>query len=140
EQRRLEQRGRDAGGDPAMNAKSLLVILALALPFPGRAHVVPMSVPELAASSPQVVVATVESGRSHWNAPHTLIVTDYTLRIEERLRGEVPDRLSITMPGGAVGRERDETCVSVHLEPGTRYLLFLDDPGSLSPIAGAAQG
>jgi hypothetical protein len=118
----------------------LILLLVLAASLPGKAHVVPMSLPELAAASPDVVIATVEGKQSRWNESHTFIVTDYTLRIEDRLRGEAPDRISITVLGGTVGRERDDTCVSVHLEPGSRYLLFLDDPGSLSPVTGAAQG
>jgi hypothetical protein len=101
-----------------------------------------MSVPELAAASPHVVVATVEGKQSRWNEQHTLIVTDYTLRVEERLRGTAPDRISITVPGGTVGRISDELCVSVHLQPGTRYLLFLGEIGrlALTPVLGAGQG
>jgi len=120
---------------------SFLFLTAAFVPRLG-AHVLPMSVPELAASSPHVVVATVEGKQSRWNELRTLIVTDYTLRIEERLRGEAPERTTITVPGGAVGPIRDELCVSVQLEPGARYLLFLGELGrpSLTPVVGAAQG
>src|SRR5262249_9654313 len=96
----------------------------------------------LAAASPHIVVVMVESRQSRWNGQHTLLVTDYALRVEERLRGEAPDRFSITVPGGTLGRFSDETCVTVHLEPGSRYLLFLgrlDEP-SLLPVTGAWQG
>ena len=46
------------------------------------------------------------------------------------------------MPGGTLGRFSDETCVTVHLEPGSRYLLFLGNLGepSLTPVTGAWQG
>jgi hypothetical protein len=121
----------------------LFLLLAAALsPRASSAHVLSMSVPELAAASPHIVVATVEGRRSRWNGPRDFIVTDYTLRIEDRLRGQSPGRVVITVPGGTLGNLSDETCLSVHLEPGSRYLLFLGEPGgrSLTPVIGAAQG
>lgn len=125
--------------------RRIAVLLALAPFLTPRiltAHVARITVPELAAVAPHVVVAVVESRQSRWNAQHTLLVTDYALRIEERLRGEAPDRVSITVPGGSLGDLSDETCVTVSLEPGARYLLFLGrlDRPSLTPILGAGQG
>ncbi len=107
-----------------------------------KAHVERMSVREITAASPHIVVATVEESRSRWNGLHTLILTDYTLRVEERLRGTAPDRISITVPGGTLGKISDDTCISVHLQPGSRYLLFLGDLGhpTLTPVVGAGQG
>jgi hypothetical protein len=106
------------------------------------AHVELMSVSEIAAASPDIVVATVEGRRSRWNELHTLILTDYTLRVEERLRGTAADRISITVPGGTLGKVSDDTCISVHLQPGARYLLFLGDLGhpTLTPVVGGEQG
>jgi hypothetical protein len=106
------------------------------------AHVELMSVREIAAASPHIVVATVEERRSRWNELHTLILTDYTLRVEERLRGTAPDRISITVPGGTLGKLSDDTCISVHLQPGARYLLFLGDLDhpTLTPVVGGGQG
>lgn len=124
-----------------------LVVLAVAaaaslLPSVLRAHVELLSGRELVEASPHVVVAVVEGRQSRWNPQHTLILTDYTLRIEDRLRGEAADRITISVPGGTIGRTTDETCVSVSLEPGARYLLFLGDLSgpALTPITGAWQG
>jgi hypothetical protein len=123
-------------------ASILLALAAFLIPSVLAAHVERMSVPELAAVSPHIVVALVESREVRWNARHTLLFTDYTLRIEDRLRGGASDRVSISVPGGTLGNLSDETCVTVHLEPGSRYLLFLgrlDQPG-MTPILGAWQG
>jgi hypothetical protein len=121
----------------------LLALLAgLAFPRALAAHVARLSPAELAAASPHIVVAVVESRESRWNDLHALLLTDYTLRVEERLRGDAPDRLALSVPGGTLGNLSDETCITVHLEPGARYLLFLgrlDEP-SLIPVTGAWQG
>jgi hypothetical protein len=134
-----EARFRAAG---SIQAVVLLALAVLLFPRISAAHVAPVSVSELAAVAPHVVVATVEGKASRWNAQHTLLVTDYTLRIEEHLRGAAADRAVITVPGGTLGDLTDDTCVSVHLEPGARYLLFLGelDRPSFTPILGAGQG
>jgi hypothetical protein len=119
-----------------------IVLCALVFPSGLFAHVQPMSVREMTAASPDIVVATVERRESRWNALHTLILTGYTLRVEERLRGAAPERISLTVPGGTLGSVADDTCISVHLETGARYLLFLNDldPAGWLPVTGAGQG
>jgi hypothetical protein len=119
-----------------------LCLAVLISPSVLSAHVELMSVREIAAASPNIVVATVEERRSRWNDLRTLILTDYTLRVEESLRGTAPDRISITVPGGTLGKVSDDTCISVHLQPGARYLLFLGDLDhpTLTPVVGGEQG
>jgi len=135
-----------SGRRRALRARAAVVfclgLAALVSPPFLSAHVELMSVREIAAASPHIVVATVEERRSRWNDLRTLILTDYTLRVEERLRGAAPDRISITVPGGTLGRLSDDTCISVHLQPGARYLLFLGDLGhpTLTPVVGGEQG
>lgn len=124
--------------------KRLPAILLFILLIPGAlgAHVAQMTSRELAAASANVVVAVVEGREVRWNDRHTLLMTDYTLRVEDRLRGRAPERLTLTVPGGTLGDLSDEVCTTVDLETGARYLLFLDslDRPSLAPIVGAAQG
>lgn len=121
-------------------AAPLAVVLSLSFLSPVSATVAPLSAPELAAASPHVVVAVVEGAESRWD--RSLIVTDYSLRIEERLQGDAPGRVTISIPGGAVGDETHETSVSFPLEVGARYLLFLRDLDrpTLTPVTGAWQG
>ncbi|MFY9825949.1 MAG: matrixin family metalloprotease [Thermoanaerobaculia bacterium] len=136
------RRARAARGLAFVLSSFLLALAGVFGPNPLAAHVAKVNLPDLAASSPHIVVAVVENRESRWNAQHTLLFTQYTLRVEERLRGDAPDRVSISVPGGALGNISDETCVTVHLEPGATYLLFLgplDEP-SLTPVVGAWQG
>lgn len=122
------------------------VLLGACLSVPNTsqvtAQVIPLTARQIAAGSPHVVVATVEGSQSRWNDRHTLIVTDYALRIEERLRGGAPERITVTVPGGSVGSETHGVSVSTHLAPGARYLLFLRDLDrpALSPFTGGWQG
>ena len=122
---------------------ALLAAVLLAKPLlPASGQVVPLTDRQLAAGSPHVFVAVVADARSRWNPQHTLILTDYGLRIEDRLKGNAPDRVTLTVPGGTLGGVTHDTSVSTHLATGARYLLFvydLDRP-SLSPMTGGWQG
>ncbi len=121
---------------------ALLAVLAAMTAPPLHSFPLPLTARQLAAGSPHVVVAVVENVRSLWNAQHTLIVTEYGLRIEERLKGGAPERITLTVPGGTVGEETHLTSLSTFLETGARYLLFLEDFGrpTLTPVTGAWQG
>jgi len=138
----MEEMSRCLSRRELLAALLLFALLTLLTPSALGAHVAQMSSRELAAASPTVVVAVVEGREVRWNEKHTLLMTDYTLRVEERLRGEAPERFTLTMPGGTLGDITDEICTTVELEPGVRYLLFLGDLDrpSLSPIVGARQG
>jgi hypothetical protein len=116
--------------------------MAFVLARPASAHMRPLTDRQLAAGSTDVVVAVVESSRSRWNSGGTLIVTDYALRIEDRLKGGAPERLTLTIPGGTVGGETHGTCISTPLAEGARYVLFLDRPegSGVSPVTGGWQG
>jgi len=121
---------------------AVAILTALIPARPAIAHMRPLSDRQLAAVSTDVVVAVVEGSRSRWNAEGSLIVTDYALRIEDRLKGGAPQRLTLTIPGGTVGGETHGTCVSTPLAEGARYILFLDRPegSGLSPVTGGWQG
>jgi hypothetical protein len=97
---------------------------------------------QMVHESEQIVVAVVENASARWNPQHTLIFTDYTLRIEDRLKGEAPARVTLSVPGGSLDGETQETCISTPLATGSRYLLFLGDltHPTLAPVTGSGQG
>lgn len=121
---------------------AVLAALAAMTARPLHSFPLPLTARQLAAGSPHVVVAVVEDARSVWNAEHTLIFTEYGLRIEEQLKGDAPERVTLRVPGGTVGEETHFTSLSTFLETGARYLLFLEDFGrpTFTPVTGGWQG
>lgn len=104
------------------------------------AQIMPSSLEEMAAA-PRIVVAEVESAQSRWNPQGTLIVTDYTFRRIEALRGSFNDTFVLTQGGGTVGDETHQLSDLPVLRPGARYLLVLnreDNPVFSSVRYGAA--
>jgi hypothetical protein len=121
---------------------AFLAALTVLAALPLHASPLPLTARQLAAGSPHVVVAVVEDVQSRWNESHTLIVTDHELRIEDRLKGDAPERVTLTVPGGTVDGETHGTSLSTLLDTGSRYLLFLGDLDrpTFTPVTGGWQG
>lgn len=120
---------------------ALAVLWALAA-VPVFAHTVPLTDTQKVRAAEHIVVAKVARKDVRWNAQRTLIVTDYTVRVEDRLKGEAPRSLRVTVAGGTLGGETHESCLSTRLEEGRRYVLFLNDLSrpAFTPFTGATQG
>ena len=123
----------------------LLAAYALLSAICGRpvlAHTAILSDRQMVHESRHIVVAVVEGAQARWNPQHTLIFTDYILRIEDRLKGNAPARITLSLPGGTLDGETHTTSLDVQLVPGSRYLLFLGDLGqpTLEPVTGAQRG
>ncbi len=127
------------------NSTFLRLVAALAIFGAGSrlgAHSIPMSASEMVRRSSRIVVAVVDGSAVRWNDRHNLILTDYSLRIEDRLKGESPSAFSITVIGGTLDGETQTTCLSAPLEVGGRYLLLLQGSSerALTPFVGGVEG
>jgi len=109
---------------------------------PGAAHAIRVDAAQLVTISPFIVVGTVANSTVRWNQQHTLILTDYVFSVEQQLKGQLPQIVTLTIVGGLLDNLRHDTCLSSSLDTGARYVLFLDDPTapSFSPLVGAGQG
>lgn len=131
----------------AASGKFVVLLFAVAAlasyaPRAAWAHARPMSPEDMVHWSGAIVVGVVEAADGRWNRTQTLIETEYTVLVEEWLKGEGAEVLTFTMPGGVLGELEDDTCLTVPLTVGARHLLFLDDPAQplFSPLTGAGQG
>ena len=84
-----------------------------------------------------VVVASLASQRSYWNADNTLILTDWELAVSEQLLGERTARLVLTQKGGVVGEVSLDVSSSTTFEPTETYALLLQStPTGLGIVRG----
>lgn len=126
----------------ALAAFSLTAALLLSSVEPVFSHSVAFTEGQKIRVAEHIVVVTVAEKDVHWNDQRTLIVTDYILRVEDRLKGDAPAALRIRVAGGTLGDETHSSCLSTPLERGDRYVLFLNDlhRPAFSPFTGASQG
>ncbi|GMV29010.1 MAG: hypothetical protein AMXMBFR59_11350 [Rhodanobacteraceae bacterium] len=117
------------------------LIVACCIAFAAAASQLAPQSPDELAAAPRIVVADLESARSRWNPQHTLIVTDYTFRRVDVLRGSFEALFVLTQGGGTVGGETHRLSDLPVLRTGMRYLLILnagDNPVFSSVRYGAA--
>lgn len=132
--------GRSRRGPLALVALSLGVLVAA----PASATISrALSLDELTRSARHVVLVTCVEGTSRRDGARR-IVTDYTLRVDEVVRGPASsgDTLVMRSLGGVLGDLGMRVEGEPRLEPGARYLVFLrvlSDGRTLRPV-GMSQG
>jgi hypothetical protein len=112
------------------------------------AHVMSLSLAEVAQTADLIFVGTVESTSCRLNNQRTMIFTDVvfgdvrTVHASQNSIQKHAARVTLTHAGGRVGDAAIEVCDTPRFAVGKRYLLFMVDDGSAyaSPIVGAAQG
>lgn len=102
-----------------------------------------LSLDELVDQADHVVLATCVDARASRDGRRR-IVTDFTLRVEESMKGDAASGASLTLRrlGGAIGDLGMQIAGEPHLEVGRRYLVFLrtlSDGRTLRPV-GMSQG
>jgi hypothetical protein len=85
-----------------------------------------MSLDELVASNRTIVVGQVMDSRSYWNKDKTFILTDVRIAVNDVLKGNAQDEVTVTLMGGRVGDLTTLIVGGAELLPGKSYLLFLN--------------
>ncbi len=127
--------------------RALLLAIALAglaLPLSGgRASTLvrQLSPAELGRGASVVARGEVTGVRSFWNAKHTKILTEVSVRTEETYKGTADGTLRILQLGGTVDNVRVTVHGAVAWTPGEEVLLFLEPaPDDALQVSGLSQG
>ncbi|HBL28297.1 MAG TPA: hypothetical protein DD490_15790 [Acidobacteria bacterium] len=86
-----------------------------------------MGVEELVAANQAIVVGQVSDVRSYWNKDRSFILTDVRIAVNDVLKGNVGDEVTVTLMGGRVGEVTTLILGGAELLPGKSYLLFLNE-------------
>jgi len=95
------------------------------------------TVPELAQESDAVVIGTIQevlpSQCKRNKSGDKMVYTDYKLKVEQSIKGNVNGQITIRLPGGTIGSGANQITVSVEDNPelakGEKVLVFLDKNG-----------
>ena len=123
--------------------RPVLALLALALGVPpARAtRMIQLDTQALVHDSDDIVVGQVESVQAHWNASHTKIFTDVSVRVTQALKGGAGDRITLTQLGGEVDGVRYTIPGCPAFTRGEEALLFVWRGTRGQPqVTGLAQG
>jgi hypothetical protein len=99
-----------------------------------------LSFDELVTKAQSIVVGHVVDSRTLWNNDHKLILTSYTVQVQESMKGSAQPVLTVTTLGGKVGNTVLHVSGMPVLQPGEDVILFLEQSGSHTTVVGLNQG
>lgn len=121
----------------ALCACALFVLAATA----GASQVIHLDTRGLTREASDIVIGRVGDQHAHWNAAHTMIVTDVTILVDQSLKGASSASLTLTQVGGEVDGMRYSIDGSPKFTAGEEVLIFAwRDAHGRPQVDGLAQG
>ena len=99
-----------------------------------------LSLEQLTMEANTIVLGTVTSQTSAWNAEHTAIYTDVTVEVEEVIKGLSVTEVTFRIAGGIVGEIGMRTSNDPEFQDGERVIVFLNTDGVPARVVGLHQG
>src|SRR6185369_6194619 len=62
-----------------------------------------LNLEDLVKKARSIIVGKVTASRTYWSADHKFILTDYTVSVDESVKGQSPRSMAITTVGGKIG-------------------------------------
>lgn len=94
----------------------------------------------LVKKSHKIVVGKVRSSRTYWSDNGRLILTNYTIDVEETIKGEASRTVELTTIGGTVGNLTLHVAGMPTFSKDESAVVFLESSGSYSTVVGLEQG
>src|SRR5688572_6478776 len=121
---------------------TLIVVLILSISAVSFATTVErLGLDELVKKSSRIVVAKVIDARTHWGGGNgRLILTTYTLEVEESIKGQAARTVELTTIGGKIGNLQLHVAGMASFEKGEKAVVFMENSGAYSTVVGLGQG
>ena len=99
-----------------------------------------LSFDELIQSASSIVEGSILDARTYRSADGKLILTSYTISVQENLKGSSSSALTVTTIGGRIGNTLLYVSGMPVFQPGERAVLFLEKAGAYTTVVGLNQG
>lgn len=116
----------------------LTVFLILAASFSTQAIMVRVTPDELALRAPVIVRGEIVQVTPSFDPSNGRIVSQVTIEVEQRIKGDTPDVFSLKIPGGMIGNDLMFVTNYPYFEQYEQVVLFLSE--DLREIEGLMQG
>jgi len=122
-----------------LNFIAAVLILAGAAAF--RATTVErVTIEDLAKKARSIVQGKVRGARTYWSANGKVILTTYTIDVEEAIKGQPGRTVELTTLGGQIGDVTLYVAGMPAFHSGERAIVFVEQSGSYSVVSGLSQG
>lgn len=99
-----------------------------------------LSLEDLVAKAQTIVEASIVSANTYRSADGKLILTNYTIDVQESLKGSPGKTVTLTTIGGRIGNTILRVSGMPAFQPGEKAVLFLEQAGAYTTIVGLNQG
>ena len=126
-----------------MRKPRLLISFLLILFFSSVSHattVQRLTLDDLVRKAHKIVVGKIVKSRSFWSGNAKLILTAYTVEVEETIKGEPSHTIELTTIGGTVGDRTLHVAGMPSFAAGENAILFVENSGVFSTVVGLEQG
>lgn len=127
-----------------MSKKLILISCTLILYLSAFLHattVERLGLDELVKKSSRIIVGKVTNARTYWGGGHgRLILTTYTIEVEESIKGQTSRIVEVTIIGGKIGNLQLHVAGMVSFEKDENAVVFIENSGAYSTVVGLGQG
>ena len=126
-----------------MNKRRLLIPLLLVFFTNSAAYgttVERLDLDDLVRKAHKIIVGKVSNSRTFWTNNRKLILTSYTVEVQETIKGESSHTLELTTIGGSIGDLTLHVAGMPSFDRGENTLLFVENSGAFSTVVGLDQG
>jgi hypothetical protein len=115
-----------------------LILLTAASSY--AATVQRLGLEDLVKKAQTIVIGKVTGSRTYWSADRKLILTDYILDVDERMKGTAGQTVAVTTLGGKIGDLELHVSGMPVFERGENAVVFIEQSGSYQTVVGLGQG
>jgi hypothetical protein len=95
---------------------------------------------DLVKKAGRIVVGKVVATRTYWSAGRKYILTDYTIQVDESLKGRGARQIAVTTVGGKIGDLQLYVAGMPSFEQGENAVVFVEQSAGYQTVLGLAQG
>jgi hypothetical protein len=99
-----------------------------------------LALEDLVRKAHRIVAGRVRDSRTYWSSNGKLILTDYTIQVDENIKGSSPNVFRITTLGGRIGTLELHVSGMPTFRNDENVLLFTESSGSYEVVLGLGQG
>ena len=119
----------------------LVVMLVFSLSNPAQATTVErLNLDGLVKKANRIVIGKVRSSRTYWSTNGKLILTNYTIDVQETIKGQAARTVELTTIGGTIGDLTLHVAGMPVFAKEENAVVFVENTGSYSTVVGLGQG
>jgi hypothetical protein len=99
-----------------------------------------LALEDLVKKAHRIVIGKVSNSRTYWSADRKLILTNYTIQVDENIKGQTASIVEVTTVGGKIGDVALYVSGMPSFEKGENAVVFVEQSGRYQTVVGLEQG